>query len=421
MNAFKILYTFIITVLLLIPVELIPKIIVEKTCTIQEDEDYLIQRISNVDISPDGKSFLLSDIQSGIIGQFEMNNGKLKNFLAPKKELSDIFTLTGTKAMKTIIHDDYQYITIQRAGELNPAFKDENYQKNTITNSFSISKYFKNGIISLTRLNVPKVSPELDAIVLEPAIEFFCFNNNLKNIKAFPLHQQNKDVPPWPNSSNFCYFKNYFYITSFDNVRYLKSKKYDSLPILTVYDKNANFIKIKRYIPYLYEYSKLGYKLTGQSILLASDGEDLYSSHSCVDYIDFLNKSYHLKLKGLPYANKEMFDKLINYCEKKGSNDLNVCEICTLLPLWIKNLIPIHKGIGVLSQLFEVKEKEYATKELYLQLYKKTGELLKQDTIANSNTNGILEYVTFNNKLNKLILFRKDKIKGWTMEVAKWE
>ncbi len=412
---------FILVIFLLTPLDLFSKIIVEKNCTIQENENYIIQRISYVDVSPDGKKFLLSDVQCGIIGQFNFYNGNIINYKTPSRDLCDLLALSGTKPMKTYDRDDYKYLTIQSAGEFNPQFKDESYLKNIINNSFSISKYYKDGIISLASLNVPKVSPALDAIHLEPAAEFFCFDNNLNNKKVLPLLQMSKDVPPCPTSYSFCFFKDNYYITSFDFSRYNRQKKYDSLPVLAVYDSKVNFIKIKRYIPYLYEYSKLGYRLTGPSLLLATDNEDLYSTHSCVDYIDFLNKSYHLQLKGLPYSNLENFNKLIDYCKKKESLQLEINELCSLLPLWIRNLIPIGKQIGVLSQKYTVKDNEYLTKEFYLQLYKKSGELIKQDTISNINNNGNLEYVTYNNKMKKLMLFRKDEKKGWTMEVAKWE
>jgi hypothetical protein len=140
-----------------------------------------------------------------------------------------------------------------------------------------------------------------------------------------------------------------------------------------------------------------------------------------VDYIDFLNKSYYLKLKGLPYSNKENFDNLKKYCTKKGTFDISYYEILSYLPLAIKNLIPVNKQIGVLSSLYKVKNQEYEISEYYLQLYKKSGELIKQDTISNINKNGSLEYVTYNNKIEKLMLFRKSNEKGWTMEIAKWE
>ncbi len=405
------------------------KIYIEKNVLIEEKEDFILQNIIYVDISTDGNKLLFSDTQTGAISQFDYNSGILLNCLNPSLVLSDLVAQSKAKPTKFIEQNetkiiertDWKFITFLEEGKINPGKSHEATLKDLINNIYSISKYYNNGIISLAYINVPKISNPFDYVHVQAATEFFEFDNKLQHIKVFPLNQENKDVPPLPTANNFCFFHNYYYVTTLDLVRTMMYKKNDSLPILAVYNKNGNFIKIKRYLPYLYDYSNLGYLLTDNNLLLETDNEDIYSSFWFVDYIDFLNKSYQIKLKGLPYANKSMFKKLKLYCQKKGTYDIEYYEILKFLPLMIKNLIPVHKQIGVLSTLYEVKNQEYVISKYFLQLYNKTGELVKQDTIKNINNNGALQYVTYNNTKNKLLIFRKSNDKGWTMEVAKWD
>ncbi len=405
------------------------KIYIEKNVLIEEKEEFILQNITYVDISTDGNKMLFSDSQTGVISQFDYNSGVLLNKLNPSLVLSDLVAQSKAKPFKTmeqkgtkiIERTDWKFISLLEEGKINPGKINEETLKDLINNIYCISKYYNNGIISLANINVPKISNPFDFVHIQTATEFFKFDNKIQHIKVFPLQQENKDVPPLPTANNFCIFHNYYYVTTLDAGRYLLFKKNDSLPILAVYDKNGNFIKIKRYLPYLYDFSNLGYLLTDNSLLLETDNEDIYSSFWFVDYIDFLNKSYKIRLKGLPYANKSMFNKLKLYCEKKGSFDIEYYEIHKFLPLMIKNLIPVHKQIAVLSTLNEVKKQEYFISKYFLQLYNKSGELVKQDTISNINNNGALQYVTYNNKKNKLLIFRKSNEKGWTMEVTKWE
>ncbi len=408
---------------------LFSKISIESKTTIEENEDCIFQTISYIDVSNDGNRILISDAQSGTICQINYSSGKIINYLVPDLTLCDIvanstarpykqWEMKNNKVVETL---NWKFITFKQAENIYPGKQNQETMFGLIINNFSISKYNKTGIISLSNIDVPKISDPFVSIFVQGATEFFQFDNNLKGIKIFPLNQENKDIPPIPASSNFCIFKNYYYITSLDPSRASVDKKSDSLPILAVYDKNGNFIKIKRYLPYYYEFSELGYTLTDRSLLLANDEDDLYASFWFVDYIDFLNKSYHLKLKDLPYAQKDDFRKLKKYCLEKGSFDVHYYEIFRFLPLMINNIIPVKNDIAVLSSIYTVTGKEYILKEYYLQLYHKTGELVKQDTISNNNKNGALKYVTYNKAKNKLLLFRKDDKKGWSMETAKWD
>ncbi len=413
-------FVFLVLFFLIISCTSKSKIEIVNSLRLEESDSLTIAKVSVVDISPDGKKMLITDGISGIISQYDLISGKIINFLKPPKSLVDSLAFSDWE-LPIGFQRNYVFVTREEFKKYRPEFNTDIL----FNNHFVKALYYNNSdIVVSAYLDAPFYCKETGYNKLTWTI-LFVYDKNLTYKKIINLHKIPASSQPQP--FGICFNNNNLFIVTSNYNAGISNLFSDSLGLISHYDENFIFVKDVANMPERIMKYGFKYSITDNISTIVSDGTDTYFALNYLNYIGFLNKDKKIILKDYNYPTEINFENYNNYLKQNGINikksnwveKVSNEEFIKYFPVSVENIFNVNQNIGV--EAYKRNPINQEVSEVSIQLYNKKGDVLKQNNIDYINNNGILQYLTYNNNNNRLMLFRKDSEKGWTMEVAKWE
>ena len=391
-----------------------------KSIRIEENQNLILSEILGADISPDGKKLLIADLVSKTLNLYDNKTGKIIKFLQANIFLNDsiassnknkfLFNCSSYRALKSNEYKKY-------------GFNDETQ---ILRNMFMKAKFINNDKIYALALIYPYSVNDAWQKLIHNTPVIAVTNGNLKLEKVIVFEvQSNQNIKTKPDMSYPIPFRfildkkeDCFYIISTDYSKQKLSIMDPKLPAVAKYDLNGNYIKKVLYLPESYMKSKGGYTLPHIAYINEIDNQKFFAFR-IEDKIYNIDNKIRFKLKNLPYTNDSGF---VYY--KKVAKFSRINHIADP-PEILKKIFPFRifwtftaKNHYNLVEL--IFDSTAANGDYYyiLQEYTTKGKLLSQ-TIINDDLRNPIKYITFDNKNNYLVIFKKSK-KGWTMEKRQW-
>ncbi len=418
---------------LFLPLSLFSKPEILKTVQLEENESVIISTISYVDISDDNSKLILVDRNSNISVQYGLNDGKILSSKGIHKELVYKFLEKHPKC--------YKYCSSRHPDKIFDFDTSLIGKEVPLTGtSYLIARYINDKIWIFTTIYAKARevnNPKNKNVVMTSLTSIAIYDSTLSNLIDVKPPRKFK-YTQLPTSGQFELLDNKIYVTSHNISTNHKDLIQDSLPTISEYDMDYNFIKHVAYLPdemaechFRSRYLLLNKNYRPYSTPMVPYGDDLIYTHYNYNKIHFVHSQDTIQLRGLPYLQAESYKKIDSIAKlniDKHFSDEDYMEIMYSGLVRNRDVFVSNKNnIGIIGyELISLKEMPAGTpgdrrRNWHVQSYSKTGDLLYTEKIDLVNDNGKLEQMKYNKNDDTLILFRKHKQKGWTMEVMKWK
>jgi hypothetical protein len=403
---------------------------------LEENEDQIINVITFCDFNSGTDKLLIIDGASGLAYQYNNLNGKfIRSFKMPAS-IADSVAKSGKLDIRImnlgwmpIPSENYKLFNI-------------NMDNSPMKPFFSMGKFEGDEIILTGTTYFPIVSSLGDVTLLNYALLFLCDSNF--NIKRLIIPEMNERV--FPLNYQFSILPDKLLLMTVEPIYDEFGKnRFDSLEALSLYDINGMYLSPAAYIPEIYTKNYL--RMNTLWIPYFDVIVDIpFIGFPYCDTIYSINNKPLFKLKNLPFNNNYGFE---SYREKAEPyfNDFKTSYLTTdsgmvymqkqvqmqmdkekqinitnealdkLMHISISGIFRINNNIMV---WLRIKDKDAEMGYYYfLQEYKSDGTLVKYLKIED-NDKEKLQYVTYDNSSDKLVMFKKTK-KNIVMENYKWE
>jgi len=387
---------------------------------IEETENLILNNISSADIDSKSNFLIITDPVNRTANLYDYKTGRIKGWLFADLNLSDSVAMSdknpykryylGNKVLRYVRNEDSKQYGISEK-EINTFLKNE----------FDVVKLINNKIYLLSLIYVTAISEDDSIKMPENNTCIIQCDYNLNIERVIVLENQLKSHS---GIDGFLFFQkpNMFLVTAVQTTRQRYEGKIDSLPSISLYNNNGNFIEISSYLPELYCFKNAGYMLE-YSPSLAQINSEVFITYP-YDLTFYKEKNIpRFKIKNLPFSNNHGF----NYY-KKISNDIVNTDLNSdwnerykiMNALFPIRIIRIFEGNNNIIAQILVNDTTIKNGYYYiLQEYDSKGTLISQTNIFEEDDSKI-QYMTFDNENNYLIIFKKSK-NGWRMEKREWK
>jgi hypothetical protein len=387
---------------------------------IEENENLILNNISSADIDSKSNLLIITDPVNRTANLYDYKTGSIKGWLFAGLNLSDSVALSGKFPYKRYYmgNKTLRYVTNEDSKQYGISDKEI---KTFLKNEFDVAKFISGKIYLLSLIYVTAISEDDSLKMPENNTCIVQCDYNLNIEKVIVLENKLKSHS---GSDGFLFFhkQNMFLVTAIQSTRQRYEGKTDSLPSISLYNNNGNFIEISSYLPELYCFKNAGYMLE-YTPSLAQINNDIFISYP-YDLTFYKEKNIpRFKVTNLPFSNnsgfnyyKKISDKIVSKDFNMNWNEINKI-INTLFPI---RIIRIFEGNRNLIAQILVNDSTVKNGYYYiLQEYNIQGKLISQTNIFEDDESKI-HYITFDKTNNLLLIFRKYK-NGWRLEKREWK
>lgn len=382
---------------------------------LEENEDVILLSIEDCDINKNSEKIVITSSLNQIIAIYNYKNGKIIKFCKAGPYLSDSIKNSNRKPplcpTDPITFTPIKYLSLEECQDMGWTDFNEfrnDFQKVIINNDNSIS--------SLAYLMLPVLLEDNKTSVFNTAAVVEFDSNLIIKKVIYPNH----DYINYTTIGAFVNDKknNQYYIHIFtpEANEFIQNK--DSLPVLAIYDKDGDFIKIGLFLDK--KFTDLNNKFTIEEVYesfflyqptTATIGDKIFA----MLYYD-PNTIYELKSDKVINLTPPIIDYSTKYDEylnliRKPNNKKNIFAIADrCMPLSACKIMNNGKNLIVCYKVALNDELSYIFRE-----YDLTGKLISERSFLNKE----IQDVIYDKVNNLLVLFIKGE-ENWTMEKYRW-
>jgi hypothetical protein len=389
---------------------------IRREIILEEFDEVFLSSLTSSDISDDNQKLLISDNNTNLVIEYDYTNGKILKYYQPTESLSDTFALSN-RWVKPRNNLRYKMVTLNTA---KTEYEFDDKSKNLLIHNRVQSSFYKeNDVYVLAVLNTVSVPADtfiLDRVILNTAALIKLNENfHVDNVTVFEnaiasngmsVHSMGYEIIPLLN-------ENKYLLTCCDYPRQYERGISDSLPALSYYNSKGDFISIASYLPWIHEYSKLGYFVFWKPYV-CKHLNDVWVSYPLNDTIENLTTGFKFGLKNKPSSNNDGFE----YCRMNPGSQLNYFQMIQKFPLYVSNIFPLDSTLVVQLTVTDSDGSKILGKKIHLQEYSYQGKLLAQAELLEDL--GTITEVNFD-KNNNLYVIYKNKEKGWILTERSWK
>ncbi|NLO18810.1 MAG: hypothetical protein GX121_02855 [Ignavibacteria bacterium] len=382
---------------------------------LEENEALILLSIEDCDINKNSEKIVITSSLNQIIAIYNYKNGKIIKFCKAGPYLSDSIKNSNRKPppnpFNPIIANPIKYLSLKECQDMGWTDFNEfrnDFQKVIINNDNSIS--------SLAYLMLPVLLEDNKTSVFNTAAVVEFDSNLIIKKVIYPNH----DYINYTTTDAFVNDKknSQYYIQIFTPQAYTYLPVKDSIPVLAIYDKEGDFIKIGLFLDK--KFSNLHRKFSNEEIFesyflyqptTTTIGDKIFA----MLYYD-PNTIYELKSDKvinltppiIDYSTK--YDEYLNLIRKPNNKQNKFATADKCMPLSACNIMNNGKNLIVCYKVALNDELSYIFKE-----YDLAGKLISERSFLNRE----IQNMIYDKENNLLVLFIKGE-ENWTMEKYRW-
>ncbi|MFH1050358.1 MAG: hypothetical protein V1779_05430 [bacterium] len=387
---------------------------------IEENENLILNNISSADIDSKSNLLIITDPVNRTANLYDYKTGSIKGWLMAGLNFSDSVALSGKIPYKRYYlgNKTLRYLTNEDSKQYGISEKEI---KTFLKNEFNIAKFINGKIYLLALIHVVAISEDDSLKMPENNTSIIICDYDLTIEKIIVLENR-LSAHSGPDGFIINQKDNIIFATSVKSTRQRYEKKTDSLPSISMYNTNGDFIEISSYLPDNYNFKNAGYNLEHYPSLAQFNSEVFISFP--YDLTIYKEKNIpRFKIKNLPFSNNPGFNYYKKISDDIINSDLNrdwnerYRIMNALFPIRILRIFEGNRNIIVQLLVMDttIKNGYY----YILQEYDFQGILISQTNIY-EDVDSKIHFITIDNDNNILIIFRKNK-DGWRMEKREWK
>lgn len=406
---------------------------------LEEKDKQIIMSIDNCDFLHDKDLLSIVDISNSSLYLYRISNGKfLKHLETNKSQIADSISM-NSKSLPNYFRLNWRFILSKDWKQLNI-----NVENDFIKPSFFMAKFIGSDEILISSVFYVPILSSLGEIIRKPCTAFLHCDLDL-NVKKVIAPEANSAIFPQPLQFSFFKDEKFMLISSYSDPERFITNDFDSIEILSIYDESGLYLCCASIIPYCYSNNYLGIGSLVDPYFDEVNGTFYIGFPYCDTIFTLYNKPI-FELKNIPFNNNygfsyyrskaepyykkfktiiqptdsgEAFRKKLSRMarEQEMSFDISSTTFHDLMPVSISDIFKIRNNIMI---WLTIKDKDADMGYYYfLQEYKGDGTLVKYLKIED-NDKEKLQYVTYDNFSDQLVMFKKTK-KNIVMENYKWD
>lgn len=384
--------------------------LVDTTLQLQEDENIIITRISKIDVSD--SYFVLSDKYSSNIVVYNYS-GKVINHFYPTLDMSDSIVLKCKPYQENSVF-------VRNKDYLDYYGNDESSKQKLRS---LINNRFEEGIVlNDEKILVAGTFQVFQRLNHEPQNTFNTISNRsgivIYNIKtnSHQIYNFSSDGTGYGQSTSIYKYNDQSICAFFYDSKWIKKySKFDTIWCMAIYDFEGNYLKPLFQLPDYY----IGLKfIFGNQPLATFDNQQYYIVFPWHPYVFTKGNNRNFRIKIESTKNERYFDYLNSISADVDKSKRGKYHFSDSTDLRVYNILSSNESIFI---VFSIKTNiSMNNKTFYIHEYDLFGNLIKEEVYDEKFENSIIEYITYSEKYNALLIFSYND-ENWLLTTRKWE
>ncbi len=382
-----------------------------KSVILEENESVILSDIIDCDINSNASNIVLTSGIKRIIAIYDFKNGNLLHFKKAELYLSDSIKHTN-RFPPNYTNDNYtyqpvKYLSLEECREI--GFTDFIMIKNVFINV----NYNKNNndLSSLALIYLPTFMKNIENTAYNTAaIIKFDSTLNIKRV-IFPNNTSyNYTIP-------FSYIvdeNNTYYIPNESRAVFIEFNKKDSIPVLSIYDNNGEYIRTALFLDEIYAndvYINLLFMHIPKTTTINNKHFAMFPYSPNTFYNLSTDDTISLSNPIVNYSEK--YEEARNEIKKLDKNESSTKVIDEYMPISVFKLMNNGKNLII---CYMEKVEDYAS--FIFREYDINGKFISERTFENEDELNI-QNMLYDKKNNYIVLFVKGE-ENWTIEKYSW-